>query len=176
LTVPEALGAPSDRRVGPSPLLPGKTMTTADAGRLKARRRPRPKVDTRGVQKTPAATKESQACWPPVSRGVQSRTSRAAAAQQSRRSPNATAQPLDASVAARLSRRQRCARALRRSCSCVLTPGRRPDDQRPTGGPAGATSLRAIAAGLNVQGIPTARGQGEWSAVQVARVLERIDR
>lgn len=39
---------------------------------------------------------------------------------------------------------------------------------------AGATSLRAIAAGLNNQGIPTARGQGKWSAVQVARVLERI--
>jgi DNA invertase Pin-like site-specific DNA recombinase len=39
---------------------------------------------------------------------------------------------------------------------------------------AGATSLRDIAAGLNDQGIPTARGAGEWSAVQVARVLERI--
>jgi DNA invertase Pin-like site-specific DNA recombinase len=39
---------------------------------------------------------------------------------------------------------------------------------------AGATSLRAIAAGLNAQGIPTARGQGKWSANQVARVLERI--
>src|SRR5260221_555978 len=39
---------------------------------------------------------------------------------------------------------------------------------------AGATSLRAIAAGLNAQGIPTARGSGSWSAVQVARVLERI--
>ncbi len=39
---------------------------------------------------------------------------------------------------------------------------------------AGATSLRAIAAGLNAQGIPTARGHGVWSAVQVARVLERI--
>jgi DNA invertase Pin-like site-specific DNA recombinase len=39
---------------------------------------------------------------------------------------------------------------------------------------AGATSLRAIAAGLNDQGIPTARGTGEWSAVQVMRVLERI--
>jgi DNA invertase Pin-like site-specific DNA recombinase len=38
----------------------------------------------------------------------------------------------------------------------------------------GATSLRAIAAGLNAQGIPTARGEGTWSAVQVARVLERI--
>jgi DNA invertase Pin-like site-specific DNA recombinase len=36
---------------------------------------------------------------------------------------------------------------------------------------AGATSLRAIAAGLNERGIPTARG-GQWSAVQVARVLE----
>lgn len=39
---------------------------------------------------------------------------------------------------------------------------------------AGKTSLRAIAAGLNEQGIPTARGAGEWSAVQVARVLERL--
>jgi DNA invertase Pin-like site-specific DNA recombinase len=38
----------------------------------------------------------------------------------------------------------------------------------------GYTSLRAIAAGLNAQGIPTARGQGFWSAVQVARILERI--
>src|SRR5262249_20199465 len=37
----------------------------------------------------------------------------------------------------------------------------------------GATSLRAIAAGLNERGIPTARGRGTWSAVQVARVLER---
>jgi DNA invertase Pin-like site-specific DNA recombinase len=39
---------------------------------------------------------------------------------------------------------------------------------------AGAASLRAIAAGLNDAGIPTSRGQGKWSAVQVARVLERI--
>jgi DNA invertase Pin-like site-specific DNA recombinase len=37
---------------------------------------------------------------------------------------------------------------------------------------AGATSLRAIAAGLNERGIPTARG-GQWSAVQVSRVLAR---
>ena len=29
----------------------------------------------------------------------------------------------------------------------------------------GATSLRAIAAGLNAQGIPTARGGGTWSAL-----------
>lgn len=36
----------------------------------------------------------------------------------------------------------------------------------------GATSLRAIAAGLNERKIPTARGS-EWSAVQVARVLAR---
>jgi DNA invertase Pin-like site-specific DNA recombinase len=36
---------------------------------------------------------------------------------------------------------------------------------------AGATTLRAIAAALNERGIPTARG-GQWSAVQVARVLE----
>jgi DNA invertase Pin-like site-specific DNA recombinase len=41
---------------------------------------------------------------------------------------------------------------------------------------AGATSLRAIATKLNEAGIPTARGQGTWSAVQVARVLERVDR
>jgi DNA invertase Pin-like site-specific DNA recombinase len=39
---------------------------------------------------------------------------------------------------------------------------------------AGATSLRAIAAGLNEQRIPTARGTGGWSAVQVQRVLERL--
>jgi DNA invertase Pin-like site-specific DNA recombinase len=39
---------------------------------------------------------------------------------------------------------------------------------------AGATSLRGIAAGLNDQNIPTARGNGKWSATQVARALERI--
>jgi DNA invertase Pin-like site-specific DNA recombinase len=37
---------------------------------------------------------------------------------------------------------------------------------------AGATSLREIAAALNTRGIPTARG-GQWSAVQVSRVLAR---
>jgi hypothetical protein len=36
-------------------------------------------------------------------------------------------------------------------------------------------SLRAIAEGLNAQGIPTARGEGEWTATQVMRVLERLD-
>jgi DNA invertase Pin-like site-specific DNA recombinase len=36
----------------------------------------------------------------------------------------------------------------------------------------GATSLRQIAEGLNERGIRTARG-GEWSAVQVQRVMER---
>jgi DNA invertase Pin-like site-specific DNA recombinase len=35
----------------------------------------------------------------------------------------------------------------------------------------GATSLRAIAAGLEERGIPAARG-GKWSAVQVARLLD----
>jgi hypothetical protein len=40
---------------------------------------------------------------------------------------------------------------------------------------AGATSLRAIAAKLNEADIPTARGQGAWSAVQVARILERFE-
>jgi DNA invertase Pin-like site-specific DNA recombinase len=38
----------------------------------------------------------------------------------------------------------------------------------------GATSLRAIAAGLNAQGIPTAKGSGTWSAVQVQRVMSRL--
>jgi DNA invertase Pin-like site-specific DNA recombinase len=38
----------------------------------------------------------------------------------------------------------------------------------------GAESLRAIADGLNEAGIPTARGQGKWSAVQVQRTLTRI--
>jgi DNA invertase Pin-like site-specific DNA recombinase len=38
----------------------------------------------------------------------------------------------------------------------------------------GATSLRAIANGLNAGGIPTARGRGQWTAVQVKRVLDRL--
>ena len=37
----------------------------------------------------------------------------------------------------------------------------------------GATSLRDIADGLNARRIPTARGGGEWTAVQVKRVLSR---
>lgn len=37
----------------------------------------------------------------------------------------------------------------------------------------GAASLRDLAAGLNERGIPAARG-GEWSAVQVSRVLARL--
>jgi DNA invertase Pin-like site-specific DNA recombinase len=39
---------------------------------------------------------------------------------------------------------------------------------------AGVTSLRAIAAALNERAIPTARGGGLWSAVQVSRVLARL--
>lgn len=39
---------------------------------------------------------------------------------------------------------------------------------------AGSTSLSQIAAGLNARGIPAARG-GEWKAVQVSRVLARLD-
>jgi DNA invertase Pin-like site-specific DNA recombinase len=39
---------------------------------------------------------------------------------------------------------------------------------------AGKTSLRAIAAGLNEQGIAAARG-GEWSSPQIMRLLERLD-
>jgi DNA invertase Pin-like site-specific DNA recombinase len=38
----------------------------------------------------------------------------------------------------------------------------------------GCSSLRAIAAGLKERGIPTPRG-GNWSAVQVARLLDRVD-
>jgi DNA invertase Pin-like site-specific DNA recombinase len=37
----------------------------------------------------------------------------------------------------------------------------------------GAASLGELAAGLNAAGVPTARG-GEWSAVQVQRVLARL--
>src|SRR5262245_33676973 len=38
----------------------------------------------------------------------------------------------------------------------------------------GASSLQAIANGLNGGGIPTARGDGKWSPVQVMRVLHRL--
>lgn len=38
----------------------------------------------------------------------------------------------------------------------------------------GAASLRAIAAGLNLAGIPTPRGRDVWSAVQVHRTLSRL--
>ena len=40
---------------------------------------------------------------------------------------------------------------------------------------AGIKTLRGIAAALNEKGIPTARGDGSWSAAQVMRVLERIE-
>jgi hypothetical protein len=39
----------------------------------------------------------------------------------------------------------------------------------------GITSLTAIAEALTAKGIPTARGGVVWSAVQVQRVLARID-
>lgn len=39
---------------------------------------------------------------------------------------------------------------------------------------AGHTSLRGTATTLSERGIPTARGGGKWSAVQVARTLNRI--
>jgi hypothetical protein len=39
---------------------------------------------------------------------------------------------------------------------------------------AGVTSLRGIAKALNERGISTVSGQGEWSAVQVKRVLARM--
>src|SRR5882757_3856588 len=37
----------------------------------------------------------------------------------------------------------------------------------------GVTSFRGIATALNERSIPTARGRGNWSAVQVQRVMER---
>jgi hypothetical protein len=40
----------------------------------------------------------------------------------------------------------------------------------------GATSLRQIAAGLNAKDIPTARGEGAWTAPQVKRVLKQLVR
>ncbi|MCK1328633.1 recombinase family protein [Bradyrhizobium sp. CW9] len=40
----------------------------------------------------------------------------------------------------------------------------------------GATSLWAIAAGLNAQGIPTSRGHAKWRPAQVTRVLSRVRR
>jgi DNA invertase Pin-like site-specific DNA recombinase len=39
---------------------------------------------------------------------------------------------------------------------------------------AGVTSLRGIAATLNERRIPTARGRGKWSAVQVRRAVARL--
>lgn len=39
----------------------------------------------------------------------------------------------------------------------------------------GAASLRAIAAGLNEAGVRTAKGKSTWTAVQVQRVLARIE-
>jgi hypothetical protein len=40
----------------------------------------------------------------------------------------------------------------------------------------GATTLAEFAAGLNERSIPTARKAGEWSPIQVSRVLARINR
>jgi len=58
---------------------------------------------------------------------------------------------------------------------CRLLPARgKRCQQKPVGyyaQTAGSKSLRAIAAGLEERGIPTARG-GKWSAIQVARLLE----
>jgi hypothetical protein len=38
-----------------------------------------------------------------------------------------------------------------------------------------ALEINAIADGLNEQRIPTARGNGQWSAVTVKRVLQRLE-
>jgi DNA invertase Pin-like site-specific DNA recombinase len=40
---------------------------------------------------------------------------------------------------------------------------------------AGVTSQTALAKGLTEKGIPTPRGSGEWTATQIARVLERLE-
>ncbi|MFC0243578.1 recombinase family protein [Rhodopseudomonas telluris] len=39
----------------------------------------------------------------------------------------------------------------------------------------GITSLTGIAAALNQQGVPTPRAAGQWKAVQVRRVLDRLE-
>jgi DNA invertase Pin-like site-specific DNA recombinase len=69
-------------------------------------------------------------------------------------------------------------RAMRKAASEAITKraNARAADLAPTIAElqaAGATSLRAIAAGLNERGIPTSRGEGTWSATQVMRVLAR---
>jgi DNA invertase Pin-like site-specific DNA recombinase len=68
-------------------------------------------------------------------------------------------------------------KAMRKASAAALT--KRADDRATDLMPTitelqanGATSLRAIAAGLNGRGIPTAQG-GSWSATQVMRVLNR---
>lgn len=38
----------------------------------------------------------------------------------------------------------------------------------------GEESLRTLARALNERGIPTARGEGQWKAAQVARILRRL--
>ena len=40
---------------------------------------------------------------------------------------------------------------------------------------AGVTSLGGLARALTERGIPTSRGGSEWSAIQVSRVLSRLD-
>lgn len=40
--------------------------------------------------------------------------------------------------------------------------------------PTGAASLRSVAALLNAEGVPTSRGQGEWTATAVSRLRERL--
>ncbi|MBX9847486.1 MAG: recombinase family protein [Xanthobacteraceae bacterium] len=40
--------------------------------------------------------------------------------------------------------------------------------------PTGAASLRAVAKELNTEGVPTPRGQGDWTAAAVARLRQRL--
>jgi DNA invertase Pin-like site-specific DNA recombinase len=59
----------------------------------------------------------------------------------------------------------------------VARANQRSADLRPVLGEVqrhGVTSLQGIADALNERNIPTARGQGPWSPIQVARVLRRI--
>lgn len=42
--------------------------------------------------------------------------------------------------------------------------------------PAGTSSFRTIAQALNVEGVPTPRGDGKWTAATVARLRQRLSR
>lgn len=98
---------------------------------------------------------------------ISSRTKAALAAAKAR------GKKLDGDRGARLSAK---ARAAGRAELVKRAKARAPDLMPMIGEirQSGITSLRGIAAALNERGIPTARGEGKWSAVQVARTLARV--